>query len=591
MSDFRLAGSDLTLEEARRKYDAERDKRIKREGVDQYFNLVGDFSKFDKDHWAKGDGHRDPVVKTVEAVTLGAGMASMLAAVEMQKVGIKDILMIDRAGGVGGTWYWNRYPGAQCDTESYVYLPLLEETGYIPKEKYAYQPEILEHLERVVNHFGLDQNVLLQTTITEARWSEEDSTWTIRTDRGDEITARYFVLAPGRLQSVKLPGIKGIETFEGHAVHTGRWDWGFSGENLENFDGKRVGIIGTGATGIQVVPQIAKTSGEVFVFQRTPAAPWVRNNQPTPEDFAEGLEPGWQHRRMRNFTAISTGTPAPDGEVDMVDDGWTHIGNMHLEGAQTERDPEAVDLEIMSTIRSRIDQIVDDPEVAASLKPYFNHGCKRANFQDEYLAAFNQPNVHLVDTAGQGVEEIVADGVIAKGEHYPLDVLIFASGYDVGKGYLYGTELDIIGRDGETLADYWSEGMRTFHGLLSHGFPNLFILGFTQTTFSPSYLHMATEQTRHLGYMVAAAESHNGVIEATKEAEDEYVSEVLAGVAEGTPRREFLNACTPGWYNNEGNMSDPNAIEAGHHPAPGNELYDSFEEWRANNEYQGVTFA
>lgn len=581
---------DVNIEDVRKKYREERDKRIRTDGVNQYVNLEGDFSKFDTDHWAEGDGDRDPITLSVEAVTLGAGMASMLAAVEMQKAGIKDIVMIDKAGGVGGTWYWNRYPGAQCDTESYVYLPLLEETGYIPKEKYAFQPEILEHLQRIASHFGLDKNALFQTQITEARWSDEDSNWTIKTNRGDVINARYFILAPGRLQSVKLPGIKGLETFKGHAVHTGRWDWEFSGENLENFADKRVGVIGTGSTGLQVLPRIAKAAKEVFTFQRTPAAPWERNNAPTPENFEQDLGPGWQHRRMRNFTAASSGLPVPEGEVDMVDDGWTHIGKHLWDGVVNNRDPEVVDLEIMDRIRTRIDTEVEDPATAAELKPYFSHGCKRANFHDEYLAAYNRPNTHLVDTKGLGVDEITEDGVIVGGKHYPLDVLVFASGYDVGKGYLHGTGLDIIGRSGKTLAEHWANGMRTFHGLLSNGFPNLFVLGFTQTTFSASYAHMALEQTRHLGHLVVEAEQRNGVVEATAEGEAKYVESVLAGTAEDTGRRAFLNSCTPGWFNNEGNMSDPNAIEAGRYPVGGNALFDLFEEWRSRKEYEGVTF-
>lgn len=592
MLESKLGRADESnVVDVRKKYREERDKRVRTDGVNQYVNLEGDFSKFDKDHWAEGDGDRDPITVTVDAVTLGAGMASMLAAVEMQKAGLQDIIMIDKAGGVGGTWYWNRYPGAQCDTESYIYLPLLEETGYIPKEKYSFQPEILEHLQRIASHFGLDKNALFQTQIIEALWSDETTTWTIKTNRGDVITARYFILAPGRLQSVKLPGIKGLGTFKGHAVHTGRWDWGLSGSNLENLADKRVGVIGTGATGIQVIPQIAKAAKEVFVFQRTPAAPWERNNAPTPEKFEEDLEPGWQHRRMRNFTAVSSGLPAPKGEEDMVDDGWTHIGKHWWDTAVQNRDPEVADLEIMERIRSRIDTEVKDPATAAVLKPYFNHGCKRANFHDEYLATYNRPNTHLVDTHGRGVDEIVEGGVNVDGKHYPLDVLVFASGYDVGKGYLHGTGLDIIGRSGKTLANYWANGMRTFHGLLSHGFPNLFILGFTQTTFSASFAHMVLEQTKHLGHLVAEAGHRENVVEATVEGEAEYVDTVLAGTAEGTGRRAFLNACTPGWYNNEGNMSDPNAIEAGHYPDGGNALFDLLEEWRSRKEYEGVTFS
>ena len=578
----------LSLEEARKKYEEERTRRLRADGLDQYIHLDDGFERFGEDPWVKGDGSREPVETSVDAVILGAGVASLLQAVYLQRAGLQRVMLIDKAGDVGGTWYWNRYPGAQCDTESYVYLPFLEETGYIPTEKYAHQPEILEHLQRVARHFDLYKGALLQTQITEARWSDRDSYWTIRTNRGDVVRSRYFVIAPGRLQSLKLPGIKGIGRFQGKAFHTGRFDWDYTGPNLENLADKRVGIIGTGATGIQAIPRLAEAAKELFVFQRTPAAPWERNNFPTPEGFGQDFEPGWQHRRMRNFTALSTGYPAPKGQGDMVNDGWTAIAQYLATSAAEGKDLELANLEVMEKIRSRVDEVVQDPETAAALKPYYRYGCKRPNFHDEFLASFNRPNTHLVDTNGRGPDEITENAVVVDGKSYEIDVLVFASGYDLGMGFLYGTGLDIIGRDGEILATKWSDGMRTLHGLLSHGFPNFFVLGFTQTAFSVSYTHMVAEQTEHVGHLVAETEKRGGVVEATAEAEARYVAMILSGQ---TPEAiALLDACTPGAGNNEGNAASRNTLGAGRYPVFGNAFFELLEEWRNRGEFEGVTF-
>jgi cation diffusion facilitator CzcD-associated flavoprotein CzcO len=584
------AATPLTPEEAQRKYAEERAKRLRADGLDQYVHLEGDLERFAEDPWAETDGSRDPIEATVDAVLLGAGLANLQMAVWLREVGLERIMMIDKAADVGGTWYWNRYPGAQCDTESHVYLPLLEETGYIPTEKYARQPEILEHCRRIARHFDLYRDAVFQTEVQEARWDDTDSRWVISTNRGDTIRSRYFIVAPGRLQNPKLPGIKGIESFRGRSWHTSRWDHAFTGENLENLADKRVGVIGTGATGIQVVPRLAEAAKEVFVFQRTPAAPWARNNAPTPEDFGKDLEPGWQYRRMWNFTAVSTGFPAPDGEPDMVQDGWTEIAQFLASATAAGKPLQHADLEVMERIRNRVDEVVEDPYVASALKPYYSYGCKRPNFHDEFLTAFNRPNVHLVDTDGRGPDEITEHAVVVDGQAYEVDALVFATGFDLGMGFLYGTGLRIIGRSGELLSDKWSEGLRTLHGMHTHDYPNAFFFGFTQTAFSVSYTHMALEQTKHAAHVIAEAERRGAVVEATREAEDEYVHYVRSRSM--SPKViAALNACTPAAGNNEGNAADPNTLAAGRFLPAGNTFFEMLRDWRDAGDFAGLTLA
>lgn len=578
--------SNLQVEEIHEKYRIEREKRLRKDGVGQYVHMDGAFAEMNRDPWAKEPVSRDAVVDAVDAVIVGGGIASLLMAVNMQQAGLNRILFIDKAGDFGGTWYWNRYPGAQCDTESYVYLPLLEETGYIPTEKYAYQPEILEHLQRVARHFGLYKDTLFQTEVSGAKWRDDTSRWVVTTSRGDEITAKYLSIAPGRLQNPKLPGIKGIEAFQGETWHTGRWNSDYAGEKLVNLAGKRVGIIGTGATGIQVIPELAKHAEQLYVFQRTPAGAWIRGNKPTSDDFGADLTPGWQYRRMRNFTAHASGVLDPGIGEDLVADGWTQIAGWL---SSPEGDPEANEFSVMERIRNRVDQIVKDPDTAAVLKPYYYYGCKRANFHDSYLNSLNCSHVNLVDTDGKGPDEITARGVVVGGKEYEVDCLVFASGYDLGMGFLYGTNLHIEGRDGQVLSEKWQDGLKTLHGMNSHGFPNLFFLGFTQTAFSVSFTHMAVEQTEHAAHLIAEAERRDATIEPTAEAERAYVNYVQST---HTPQmRAKQLACTPSSVNNEGNPDDPNTLGAGQYLPPGNAMFTMLEQWRAEGSFDGIEFA
>jgi len=326
-----------------------------------------------------------------------------------------------KGGDFGGTWYWNRYPGAQCDTASMIYMPLLEETGHMPTEKYAHAPEILEHCQRIANHFGLYDNACLSTEVTSVEWIDADSRWLIRTNRGDAMKAKFVAMGTGPLHRPKLPGIPGIETFEGHSFHTSRWDYAYTGGNPaggphDKLADKRVGIIGTGATAVQCVPHLARSCGELFVFQRTPSSIDIRNNRPIDAEWFATLEPGWQAEWLLNFTTLQTGGFA---DADLVMDGWTDLAQRIRDKAIENGDftPEGLekayhdsDDEKMHEIRARVDAVVGDDATADALKPWYRQLCKRPCFHDQYLDAYNTPTVQLIDTDGCGVEHIDATG-------------------------------------------------------------------------------------------------------------------------------------------------------------------------------------
>ena len=434
---------------------------------------------------------------------IGGGFAGLITGARLRQAGIDDFRIIEKGGDFGGTWYWNRYPGAQCDVESYVYLPLLEETSYVPSEKYVRAPEILEHCRRIAQHFELYQRACLSTEVTAIAWDATRRRWVVHTDRGDRLSARFLVMGNGPLHRPKLPGIPGIEDFRGHAFHTSRWDYGYTGGdsngNLRRLADKRVGIIGTGATAVQVVPHVAADAGELYVFQRTPSSIDVRANRPTDPSWAASLQPGWQRQRMENFTLLTSGGFA---EEDLVMDGWTDIIGK-LVTRLRDRSPgsegdlasilELADFEKMEQIRSRVDTIVTDPATAEALKPWYRQFCKRPCFHDAYLQAFNRPNVSLVHTDGRGVDAITAEGVIVGEREYAVDCLIYATGFEVGTDYTRRAGYDVVGSRGVSLSEYWRGGMRSLHGMHVHGFPNMFVLGHTQGGFTVNYPHLLEE--------------------------------------------------------------------------------------------------
>jgi cyclohexanone monooxygenase len=554
--------SDAVIDaaELRERYRAERDKRLRADGNEQYVEMAGDFARFLDDPYVPRV-ERAPVRDLVEVAVIGGGFGGLLVGARLREAGIGDIRLIEKGGDVGGTWYWNRYPGAACDVESYVYLPLLEEVGAVPSEKYAHAPEILEHSRAIARHYDLYRGALLGTEVTGMHWIEDERRWLLTTSRGDELRARFVVMANGPLHRPKLPGIPGVETFAGHSFHTSRWDYAYTGGDasgaLTGLADKRVGIIGTGATAVQCVPHLGTAAQHLYVFQRTPSSIDVRNNRPTDPEWAASLQPGWQRERIDNFTQLTSGGFA---EVDLVMDGWTDIiGNLLIQIRQgrAEMTPdglvtalEMADFEKMEQIRSRVDAMVTDQQVADALKPWYRQFCKRPCFHDEYLDTFNRPNVTLVDTGGKGVERITERGVVAAGVQYPLDCLIFATGFEVGTSYTRRAGYEVIGRDDRTLSAAWADGAETLHGLHSRGFPNCFIVSLVQSGFSVNFPHMLDEQARHIAYIVDHAERHDVTrIEAEQDAQDAWVRTIIDL---STMNVDFLESCTPGYYNNEG---------------------------------------
>ncbi len=582
----------------RRRYREERDRRLRPEGNDQYREVSGELERFVEDPYIEEVLERDPISESVEVVIIGGGFGGQLAAANLHKRGIDDIRIIEKAGDFGGTWYWNRYPGAQCDIESYVYLPLLEETGYIPQEKYSFQPEILEHARRIGRHYDLYPRTCFQTQITEVRWHEDEQRWHVSTDRGDLFRARFVVMSSGPLNRPKLPGIPGIEKFRGHTFHTSRWDYDYTGGSsstkLDKLGDKRVGIIGTGATAIQCVSRLGESAKQLYVFQRTPSAIDERGNKPTDPEWVKTLKPGWQAERNHNFVSILSGVPQ---EEDLVNDRWTDLfkalakllaagGNSEMSMEDVALMSEIADYKKMNEIRARVEHSVADGETAEQLKPWYRQWCKRPTFNDEFLPTFNRPNVTLVDTLGQGVERVTEHGVVVNGVEYPVDCLIFATGFEVGTAYTRRAEFEVYGRGGVSLADYWADGMKTYHGLLSHGFPNCFHMGLTQTGLAPNFTYMLDGQSNHVSYIIDQVRARDAVtVEPTVAAEADWV----ATVNKPNFMSEYLRECTPGYYNSEGQAAgDGNGFFEGIYGEGAVQFYQLLADWREAGDMEGL---
>ena len=582
-------GEELSIEELRQRYREEQQKRIRPDGMAQFHELN---EELDRDPFVEPGFTREPVIEETTALIVGGGFAGMLTAIDLGKHGIDDFRIVEKAGDFGGTWYWNRYPGCMCDVESFVYLPLLEETGFMPSEHYASASEIFEYSKILATTFDLYSHALFQTDVTGAAWDEEALRWRVTPSRGDQITARYLVLAGGILHKAKLPGIPGIDTYEGKAFHTSRWDYSFTGgsptEPMENLRGKRVGIIGTGATAVQVVPQVAKVAEELYVFQRTPGAVGVRNQQPTDPEWFASLPPGWQRERIINFTDAVTGRQP---EKDLVHDGWTEVMWVDTQSGASSKEEaaelERIDFEVMEKIRRRVDEIVEDPETAAKLKPYWGKHCKRVCFHDDYLPSFNLPNVHLIDTAGRGVEEITARGPVVDGVEYPVDLLIYASGFEVTTDLHHRLGFDPKGRDGVALSERWADGAHTLYGVLASGFPNMLLISIVQGGFGTNFSHLLSESARHVArIMETCIDEGIEVIEPEESAEDEWL-EVLHSVGIGNAR--YFQACTPSFYNSEQQAIDERAARNLTYTGSLLDYIGYLERWQETPDFAGVT--
>ena len=589
MAEGDTTAIDIDVAAIEAKYAEEREKRLRADANDQYVELRS-VDGLNVDPYADPDFARAPISENVDVLIVGGGFAGILAACRLRERGVTDIRIVEKGGDFGGAWYWNRYPGAACDVESYIYLPMLEETGYIPTERYAKASEIFAYARRLAEHHDLYAGALFQTEVQSARWDESRDRWIISTSRGDAIAARFLISCAGLLTNAKLPGIPGIENFEGHSFHTSRWDYGYTGGdqtgNLTGLSDKRVGIIGTGSTAIQAIPVIARYAKELCVFQRTPSAVEVRDNRPTDWNWVRSLKPGWQKERIENFTDATTGVPVA---VDLVNDAWTDVARIFLGSADGKPvDPEDLHLSglrKMERIRQRVASTVKNPATAEALKPYYYYMCKRPCFHDEYLDAYNRPNVTLVDTEGRGVERITAKGAVVAGREYPLDCLIYATGFDWLAQYERHSGIQVNGIGGVSLGTHWADGARTLFGMQTRGFPNFFLMSLIQAGTSFNYFHGADEQVKHIAYVVASClERGASWVQPTKQAEDGWVDEIMASAG---PRRAFLELCTPGYYNFEGRRDRANELNDFYGGAP-TEYLKQLVDWRAAGELPGL---
>ncbi|AEM84924.1 flavin-containing monooxygenase [Streptomyces violaceusniger] len=572
----------------RAKYRAERDRRIRPDGRKQYRRIVG-FDSYAQDPYVEPEFTREPLHDRVEVLIIGGGFGGLLAGARLRQAGVREIRMIEQGGDFGGTWYWNRYPGVQCDIESYVYLPLLEEIGYVPRWRYAPGEEIRQHARAIGRHFDLYRDVCFRTQATELRWDDVELEWTVHTDRDDRIRARHVVISSGTLSRAKLPGIPGIETFKGHTFHTSRWEYDYTGGDasggLHGLADKRVALIGTGATAIQVVPHLGRDAEHLYVFQRTPSSVDARGNRPTDPGWAASLTAGWQRRRRDNFLAVVTGGQAAE---DLVNDGWTSTARLQqkliptdsyagLPPQERERLYEIADFQKMNGIRGRVDSIVENTATAEALKPWYRYMCKRPTFSDTYLDTFNRPNVTLVDTADHGgVERITENAVVVDGVEYEVDCVIFATGFEVGVSGVTSGLLPVHGRGGVTLTEAWSDGPKTLHGFYSHGFPNLFQLGPLQNASAVNYVHILDEQAIHVAEVLVEARKRRArYVEPTAEAEAAWRATIREKAAD---LYAFQAECTPGYYNNEG-MPRERSESFGDGPIAFHEL---LRRWRAD---------
>jgi cation diffusion facilitator CzcD-associated flavoprotein CzcO len=586
-------------EAVRAKYLAERDKRLVA-GRSEIRDLRTDenFARYRRDPFTPVS-ERDPVSEEVDVVVVGGGIAGVLAGANIRKAGIERIRIIDQAGGIGGTWYWNRYPGVMCDVESYMYMPMLEELGYIPSRRYAFGEEIRQHLESVAERFDLVSGALFHTGVTSAEWQEDSARWSVLTDRGDEVSCRWYVLATGILNLMKLPAIPGMEDFAGHSFHTARWDYEYTGggphEPLTGLVDKVVAMVGTGASGIQCVPPLAESAKHLFVFQRTPSAIGERGNRPTDPSFGDGLSEGWQRARMDNFQSIMMGRAV---DSDLVDDGWTrHYAAVHhpprekgMSAADFMRRAEELDYQIMEAHRLRVHELVSDPDAAEILKPYYRYLCKRPCFHDEYLSAFNLSNVTLVDCPG-GFDRITKLGPVVGGKQYEVDCIIYGTGFEAELTPLYRrVGHEIVGRGGITLAEKWADGASSLFGMMSRGFPNLFVMPAPgqQAVVTVNYTQLAVLGGEFVGGAIRQLEERGvEVFDVSAEAEESWTEKVVDSFIDGSA---VMSACTPSRINNEGHPEALNPRNGNYGRGMGDWFgyRERLEQWLEDGSFEGL---
>jgi cation diffusion facilitator CzcD-associated flavoprotein CzcO len=528
-------------DDIKEKFAEARDLRLKYrpEGTAQYTSdLSGDLAKYAIDPYDDGSAEaRAPITDTVECLFIGGGFSALLTAARLRERGVESIRIVERGADVGGTWYWNRYPGAACDVPSYDYLPLLDEMEYVPSRLYAKGPEIYAHCQAIARRYDLYGLAVFRTTIISTTWNDAEKLWRLKTDRGDHMKARYVICANGTLSKPKLSKIAGMERFAGHSFHTSRWDYAYTGADLENLSDKVVGIIGTGASAVQAIPRLAKAAKQLYVFQRTPSSIDFRNDRPTDPVWQARLQPGWQQARRMKHIRGRPGDAEKKAELAA------------LSRDEKIRRQENANIDYMMRIHRRIEEVIDDPTTAESLKPWYMFMCKRPCFDDEYLPAYNRANVTLVDTKGKGITEIGPEGPAFEGRAYPLDLLIYATGFEVQKTGIYN---EIRGRDGREINETYAEGMRTLFGVHTHGYPNLFIMGGYQASFQFNLTFMLQTQGDHIAECIAHARERGcAEIDVSPETEEWWVQEVIAHRGKTSRNSD----CTPGYYNFEGEFN------------------------------------
>ncbi len=586
----------------RAKYAQERDKRMRGDGGTQYVHHEGP-----ADDGYVTDPHmpilpRDPISEDLDVVVLGAGFAGTLASYHLTQEGISDFRNIDHAGDFGGVWYWNRYPGIQCDNDAYCYLPLLEDTGYMPSKKFADGVEIQAYIKLLAEKYGFADKAVFHTLIISLKWDEEIQRWRVGTDRGDEFRARFVIMGCGVLNMPKLPGVPGIADFKGKMFHTARWEYDYTGGSygnpvLNKLSDKRVAIIGTGATAIQAVPHLAKYAKQLYVIQRTPSTVDERPNPPTDPEWIKSLEPGWQKERKENFHRAAMEFFLP-GEDDLICDIWTEITRNLAHELAAEGWPalppeefmerrEMVDYRVMERLRERVETMVRDEATAASLKPWYRFLCKRPLSSDEFYLVFNQPNVKLIDVSDtKGLERMTEKGFVANGLEYEIDCMIFASGFEVTSDLKRRWGIDVVeGRGGESIYDHWRDGPKTLHGTMTHGFPNQFFIGYIQGGLNASVTEQFGRQGQHAARIIAQVLAKGAkVVEATQEAQDAYVQH-FHDVEFDTS--QFQRECTPSYFTNEGQLNAPWALFRSY--GPGWAAFDKLlSDWEARGDLEGM---
>jgi cyclohexanone monooxygenase len=596
---------EIDIPALREKYRHEREKRLRAEGAKQYFRPTG---KVAADYAA--DPHkpvepRDPISEEIDVIILGAGWGGIMAAYYLTQGGVTNFRNIDTAGDFGGVWYWNRYPGIQCDNESYCYLPLLEETGFMPSKKFADGSEIQGYCASIAKKYGFADQALFHTHIKDLRWDEKIKRWRVGTNRGDDIRARFVIMACGVLNMPKLPGVPGIDRFKGKMFHTARWDYSYTGGSYENpvldkLADKQVAIVGTGATAIQAVPYLGKYAKHLYVIQRTPSCVDARPNPPTDRDWVKSLKSGWQKERQANFHHAAMESLGP-GEPDLVCDFWTEISR-NLQAKLSARGwpqlslpefmqmREVEDYLVMERMRRRVDMFVEDPKTAEALKAYYRFLCKRPLSSEDFYLTFNRPNVTLIDVSeSKGVERMTEKGFVANGKEHAVDCMIFASGFEVTSDLDRRWGIDVIeGRNGKSIYDHWADGPKTLHGTMTHGFPNQFYIGYIQGGLNASVTEQFGQQGYHIAYIIGETLKRGAaVVEPSQDAQDDYVRRFRELEIDFS---EFQHQCPPGYFNNEGEDNPKWALFRGWGPG-----WDAFQklvqDWRDKGDLHGLVLA